>query len=167
MTEHTQFDEPDHDHEACAAELMARAERACARHNARLTSLRRDVLGAVGESHCAAGAYEIIERLARTGPRPAPISIYRALEFLGDLGLVHRIESRNAFVACSRRHEAGRAVLMVCERCGTVDELEAASVFDGLDVLSAAEGFETRRAVIELSGRCAPCKGAEGKGAEA
>ena len=161
MISHTPSEEPDHDHDRCAAELMARAERACVRHNARLTSLRRDVLGAVGESHRAAGAYEIIERMARTGARPAPISIYRALEFLGDLGLVHRIESRNAFVACSRLHEAGRAVLMVCERCGTVDELEAASVFDGLDVLSSAEGFETRRAVIELSGQCAPCKGSE------
>jgi Fe2+ or Zn2+ uptake regulation protein len=48
---------------------------------------------------------------------------------------------------------------MVCEECGTVDELEAASVFDGLDVLASTEGFETRRAVIELSGRCAPCQG--------
>jgi hypothetical protein len=65
MTE-SSFDESDHDHDLCAAELMARAERACARHNARLTSLRRDVLEAVGESHRAAGAYEIIERLART-----------------------------------------------------------------------------------------------------
>jgi Fur family transcriptional regulator, zinc uptake regulator len=120
------------------------------------------VLGAVGESHRAAGAYEIIERLARSGPRPAPISIYRALEFLGDLGLVHRIESRNAFVACNRLHEAGRAVLMVCEDCGTVDEIEAASVFDGLDVLASAEGFETRRAVIELSGCCARLPGGRG-----
>lgn len=159
MTDHTA--DADHDHDRCAAQLMARAERACERHNARLTSLRREVLGAVGASHRAAGAYEIIERMARSGPRPAPISIYRALEFLGDLGLVHRIESRNAFVACSRLHEAGRAVLMVCEDCGTVDELEAASVFDGLDVLSSAEGFETRRAVIELSGRCGPCREAE------
>jgi Fur family transcriptional regulator, zinc uptake regulator len=148
----------DHDHELCASQLMARAERACARRNARLTSLRRDVLGAVGESHCAAGAYEIIERLARNGPRPAPISIYRALEFLGDLGLVHRVESRNAFVACNRPHEAGRAVLMVCEDCGTVDEIEAASVFDRLDGLAGAEGFEISRAVIELSGCCAGCQ---------
>ena len=159
MAESAPYDEDEHDHHRCAAELMARAERACLRHNARLTSLRRDVLGAVGESHCAAGAYEIIERMARSGPRPAPISIYRALEFLGDLGLVHRIESRNAFVACNRLHEAGRAVLMLCEHCGTVDELEAASVFDRLEHLSSAEGFETRRAVIELAGLCASCKG--------
>ncbi len=158
MTEFDSLDDADHDHDLCAAQLMARAERACMRHNARLTSLRREVLGAVGESHQAAGAYEIIERMARSGPRPAPISIYRALEFLGGLGLVHRIESRNAFVACNRQHEAGRAVLMVCESCGTVDELEAASVFDRLDSLSSGEGFEIRRAVIELSGQCAPCK---------
>jgi Fur family zinc uptake transcriptional regulator len=74
---------------------------------------------------------------------------------------VHRIESRNAFVACNRQHEEGRAVLMVCERCGTVDELEAASVFDRLDSLSSGGGFEIRRAVIELSGFCAPCQGDE------
>jgi Fur family transcriptional regulator, zinc uptake regulator len=151
------FLEPDHDHDLCAADLMARAERACMRHQARLTNLRREVLGAVGESHRAVGAYEIIERLARTGARPAPISIYRALEFLSDLGLVHRIESRNAFIACNRLHEAGRAVLMVCEHCGTVGEVEAASVFDRLDVLATDKGFQTRRVVIELSGRCAPC----------
>lgn len=140
---------------------MRRAERACQRDGARLTSLRRDVLGAIGESHQVAGAYDIIERLARSGPRPAPISIYRALDFLTAIGLVHRIESRNAYVACLRRHEAGRAVLMVCDDCGMVGELDAPSVFETVEELAAAKGFDIRRSVVELSGRCGHC----GKGA--
>lgn len=151
------FPDSDHDHASCAAALMRRAERTCERDGVRLTSLRRDVLGAVGESHQAAGAYDIIERLARSGPRPAPISIYRALDFLTALGLVHRIESRNAYVACSRRHEGGRAVLMVCDGCGTVGELDAPLVFEALEGLAADKRFDIRRPVVELSGRCSQC----------
>ena len=74
----------------------------------------------------AAGAYDIIERMAEQGPRPAPITVYRALDFLAAHGLVHKIESRNAFVACSHSHEGEPAALLVCEACGTVAELDVA-----------------------------------------
>ena len=89
----------DHDHDACTGDLVARAERVCARRGSRLTSLRRKVLVAVARSHEAAGAYDIIERLAAAGPPPAPMSVYRALDFLASHGLVHKIESRQ----CLRR----------------------------------------------------------------
>lgn len=155
------FPTPAHDHGVCADRAVRVARNLCRRRGLRLTSQREKVLDVLAQSHQPMGAYEILEKMTEDGKRPAPITVYRALDFLVGQGLAHRIESRNAFVACSRLHEAGRAVLMVCERCGTVDELEAASVFDGLDVLSSAEGFETRRAVIELSGCCAPCRDIE------
>ena len=79
----------------------------CAQRGQRLTPIRRKVLAALLDSHRPLGAYEIIERLALEGPRPAPITAYRALEFLRENGLVHRIESRNAFVACVHNHAAG------------------------------------------------------------
>jgi Fur family transcriptional regulator, zinc uptake regulator len=159
MTESLPAEEHDHDHDRCAAELMARAERACMRHNARLTSLRRDVLGAVGESHRAAGAYEIIERLARSGPRPAPISIYRALEFLGDIGLVHRIESRNAFLACAHDHdETSMVAFLICDHCGSVGEIPAAPVAQSLNAAARASGFAPKLSVVEIAGTCAHCQ---------
>ena len=68
--------------------------------------MRRRVLEALLASHQPLGAYELIDRLAVRGARPAPITIYRALDFLREQGLVHRIESRNAFIACVHNHES-------------------------------------------------------------
>src|SRR5215510_9106697 len=92
------FPGPDHDHDRCSSDAMAEA--LCARRGQRLTPIRRKVLATLLSTHKPLGAYEIVERLALKGPRPAPITAYRALEFLRENGLVHRIESRNAFVAC-------------------------------------------------------------------
>ena len=98
------------------------AEEFCAARGQRLTPMRRQVLQALLASHKPLGAYEIIERLAQGG-RLAPITVYRALDFLRENGLVHRIESRNAFVACVHHHAGGDPVVfLICERCGTVGE---------------------------------------------
>src|SRR5947208_16976337 len=86
---------PDHDHGRCSTDAMAIAEAQCAERGQRLTPIRREVLAALLDSHQPVGAYEIMERLAPSGPRPAPITVYRALEFLRENSLVHRIESRN------------------------------------------------------------------------
>ena len=98
------FHAPDHDHERCTADALAHAEARCAQRSQRLTPIRRQVLEVLLGSHKPLGAYEIMDRAAADGTRPAPITIYRALDFLRDNGLVHRIESRNAFVALSLIH---------------------------------------------------------------
>ena len=154
------FPEPHHNHAKCTAELLSRAERTCERRGSRLTDQRRDVLNCVAQSHAAVGAYDIIERMAERGPRPAPITVYRALDFLQAHGLVHKIESRNAFVACSHAHDGHPAAMLICETCGLVAELDAPRVFDDLEVLAGAQGFTEHRTVIELSGLCAMCGGA-------
>jgi Fur family transcriptional regulator, zinc uptake regulator len=148
-----------HDHSHCTAELLARAERSCAAQGARLTGQRREVLACVARSHRAIGAYDIIERMAEQGPRPAPITIYRALEFLTAQGLVHKIESRNAFVACLADHATPAVALLVCESCGLVAELDAGGPLRDLETTAAEQGFVTRRTVIELTGACAECAG--------
>ncbi len=152
------FPAPSHNHASCTAELLARAERTCARRGARLTGQRRDVLACVAQSHAAAGAYDIIDRMASRGPRPAPITVYRALDFLEAHGLVHKIESRNAFVACSHAHDGAPAALLICESCGQVAELDIPDAFGTLAAAAAAQGFGVRRSVVELTGRCAGCK---------
>src|SRR5262245_54436437 len=106
------FPAPDHDHDRCSSDAMAVAEALCRERGQRLTPIRRSVLATLLASHKPLGAYEIIDRLAPKGreglgPRPAPITAYRALEFLRENGLVHRIESRNAFIACVHNHAAG------------------------------------------------------------
>ncbi len=153
------FPEPHHNHSHCTAELLSRAERTCERRGSRLTGQRRDVLNCVAQSHSAVGAYDIIERMAAHGPRPAPITVYRALDFLEAHGLVHKIESRNAFVACTHAHDGQPAAMLICETCGLVAELDAPSVFATLGKAASAQGFTPRRMMVEVSGACNACAG--------
>jgi Fur family zinc uptake transcriptional regulator len=152
------FHAPDHDHDRCSTDAMAVAEALCAQRGQRLTPIRRKVLAALLGSHKPLGAYEIIDRLAPKGPRPAPITAYRALEFLRENGLVHRIESRNAFVACVHNHAVGALVVfLICERCGAVGEASSSEVTATLTSAARAAGFTPKSPVIELTGICTHC----------
>jgi len=138
---------------------MAQAEAVCTRRAQRLTPIRRRVLEALLASHAPLGAYELIDKLGRRGAKPAPITIYRALDFLRDNGLVHRIESRNAFVACAHNHDSGAPVVfLICDRCGSVGEAAGGSVSDSIKTAARAAGFAPKTPVIEITGVCAHCR---------
>ncbi len=155
------FPAPNHDHDRCASDAISRAEAICAARNERLTPMRRRVLEALLASHAPLGAYELIDRLSVRGARLAPVTIYRALDFLRGQGLVHRIESRNAFIACVANHESGDPVVfLICEKCGAVGEAASAAVADTIKSASRAAGFSPKTPVIEISGICAHCKAA-------
>jgi Fur family zinc uptake transcriptional regulator len=153
------FPAPDHDHGRCAADAMEHAEAVCGRRAQKLTPIRRQVLQALLSSHRPLGAYEVIDELARSMPRPAPITVYRALDFLIANGLVHRIESRNAFLACANHHDAGAMVaFLICERCGLVGEIPAAPVAQSLNAAARNSGFAPKISVVEMTGICAHCR---------
>ena len=155
------FPSPDHDHGSCASTAIAHAEQLCAARAQRLTPMRRHVLEVLLSSHRPLGAYEIMEQLAHNG-RPAPITVYRALDFLRDNCLVHRIESRNAFFACVRSHAGDDAgddpvVFLICERCGAVGEAPGAAVAEALKASCRAAGFASKSPLIEIVGICSHC----------
>ena len=153
------FPDPDHDHDRCSTDAMAVAEALCLERGQRLTPIRRKVLAALLASHQPLGAYEIMERVAPEQTRPAPITVYRALEFLRGNSLVHRIESRNAFVACVHTHAVGDLVVfLICERCGAVGEASSAEVAATLKSAARAAGFTPKSPVIEISGICTHCQ---------
>ena len=158
---HAIFPAPGHDHDRCASDAIAHAEAICEARDERLTAVRRRVLEALLATHQPLGAYELIDRLAEAGTRPAPITIYRALDFLREQGIVHRIESRNAFIACVHHHDSGDPVVfLICEKCGAVGEAASAAVADTIRNASRAAGFMPRTPVIEISGICAHCRAA-------
>ena len=135
------------------------AERVCAQRAQKFTPIRRQVLQALLSSHRPLGAYEVIDELAKSMPRPAPITVYRALDFLMENGLVHRIESRNAFLACAHDHDAAAMVaFLICERCGSVGEIPAAPVAQSLNAAARATGFAPKLSVVEITGTCAHCQ---------
>jgi Fur family zinc uptake transcriptional regulator len=157
---------------ARAPEALAEAEALCRVRGVRLTPIRRDVLGVLYATHRPLGAYDIADALGSQGHRRlAPITIYRALEFLMAEGLAHRLASRNAFVACPHRHGPQDLVaFLICEACGGVDEMSSAPLGQALSSLLKAERFEPHLQVLEISGRCSHCRepgGASAPGAPA
>jgi Fur family transcriptional regulator, zinc uptake regulator len=154
----TIFPAPDHDHGRCASAAIAHAEAQCAARAQRLTPMRRQVLETLLASHRPLGAYEIMSRL-RQRTRPAPITIYRALDFLRDNGLVHRIASRNAFVACVHDHVGDDLVVfLICECCGAVGEAPGGAIAAALKASSRAASFSPRSPLIEIAGICSHCR---------
>ena len=157
---------PGHGHET-AAPALPRDHSRCAHnplragdgHGVALTAARRRILDELCAAGRPVGAYEMIDRLATaTGKRPAPISVYRAMDFLVESGLVHRLASRNAFLACGHGHEArDPVVFMICDVCGAVAEVSSRAISRGLVELAAASGFSSRAHVMELAGTCGKC----------
>ena len=153
------FPAPNHDHGRCTADGIAHAEQVCARRAQKFTPIRRQVLEALLSRHRPLGAYEVIDELAKSMPRPAPITVYRALDFLMENGLVHRIESRNAFLACAHDHdETSMVAFLICDRCGSVGEIPAAPVAQSLNAAARATGFAPKLSVVEIAGTCAHCQ---------
>jgi Fur family zinc uptake transcriptional regulator len=154
------FPAPDHDHARCAADAIVYAEAVCAERAQRLTAPRRQVLEVLASSHKPIGAYEIIDSIARKHKaRPAPITVYRALEFLMKHGLVHRIESRNAYLACIHNHDKEALVaFLMCNTCGLVGEASTDALAQQLAAAAKKAGFQYAMSVIEITGTCSNCR---------
>ena len=124
----------------------------------KLTPLRRQVFDEIAASHDAVGAYDILDRLVRkTGERMAPVSVYRAIDALLEAGVIHRLESRNAFFACHTPHGGRQHIALVCERCGGVVEVDGTDIFAAVGERAGSAQFEPRTTVIEVAGVCAGC----------
>jgi Fur family zinc uptake transcriptional regulator len=140
------------------AEAVERASAAFASNNLRFTDLRRQVFEEIAATFTAVGAYEVLDRLANKGTRLAPISVYRAIDALLEAGVIHRLESKNAFFACRRPHGHGnRPIFLVCETCGTVSEVDGQEIFDLIDKVAKSASFQPKVKFVEVSGTCSDC----------
>jgi Fur family zinc uptake transcriptional regulator len=147
-----------HDHRRCQRQLLSAATQLCAQRKLKLTSRRRQVLEILLASHQPMGAYDILAELNRApdSERVAPPIVYRALDFLLAEGLIHRIESRNAFISCIHPGHRRGAQFLICRGCDRVAEIEA----DDRDLLAEADslGFAVDYSVVEINGICAECQ---------
>lgn len=146
-----------HDHGCCLRDTLARAEDVAAQAGARLTPVRRRALEILLEEHRAMGAYEVLEKLAEGGFGSQPPVAYRALEFLVDHGLAHKVRRLNAFAACMHPGEDHAPVFLICRACNAVAETEGQGVRAALDEAALASGFSVERANIEALGQCPAC----------
>ncbi|UTW06021.1 zinc uptake transcriptional repressor Zur [Pseudomonas benzenivorans] len=151
-----------HDHSRCVSQALAEAESICTRQGLRLTALRKRVLELVWQSHKPLGAYDILAVLSEEdGRRAAPPTVYRALDFLLEHGLVHRIASLNAFVGCNQPEHAHQGQFLICRDCHAAIELEQAAISQAIVTAAAAVGFSVDSQTVEVVGLCAGCREAE------
>lgn len=147
-----------HDHAHCAGETLTRAESHLAERGARFTPVRRRVLEILLEEHRALGAYEVLDRLSSEGFGNQPPVAYRALEFLVEHGLAHRIRRLNAFAACMHPGEDHSPVFLICRQCDAVAEAPAEPVRAALGLAAQQAGFIVERTTIEALGLCPACR---------
>ena len=137
---------------------LARAEAACTQRGARLTDIRRTVLELILQAGEPIGAYALLDQLRARHGQGKPPTIYRALDFLLDQGLIHRVERLNAFVGCRDETDHAHPVqFLICGRCGTVAEFEDAAINRAVSAIATEAGFSVNRATVEVEGVCASC----------
>lgn len=145
-----------HSH-ASRDEQIAEAERRCADAGESFTPLRRRVLELLMDQPGPAKAYDLLP-LLDAAKQAKPPTIYRALDFLLRMGLAHRIESLNAFVACGVGACARSTIFLICEKCGAAEEFDAGHALVDLKDAAKKDGFAIHRTMIEASGLCSTCQ---------
>ena len=148
-----------HDHQQCINQALERAETLCKQQGLRLTQLRKRVLELVWQSHQPLGAYDILEVLASVdGRRAAPPTVYRALDFLQESGLVHRIASLNAFIGCPHPELAHQGHFFICQHCKSAYEFPEGLIDQAITQQAQTIGFSVQSHTVEVAGSCASCK---------
>ncbi|MBD2857553.1 transcriptional repressor [Spongiibacter sp. KMU-158] len=147
-----------HNHQKCIRTALCQAEALCKARAQRLTPIREQVLRSVWSSHKAIGAYSIIDALAKQSSKPpAPPTVYRALDFLLDNGLIHRVNSLNAFIGCNAPGHQHNSQLLICRRCSNTTELVSEALNSQANKAAKQENFVLEQTCVELTGLCETC----------
>jgi Fur family zinc uptake transcriptional regulator len=152
MTEHLH-----HDHNQCIHSALAAAEQLCKERGALLTPIRRKTLELIWNSHKAIKAYDLLDQLRPINDAAKPSTVYRALDFLLEQGLIHRVESLNAFVGCHCSGIQHDQLLLICSVCHDIEEREANPVLAALATELQQAGFIPQRKTLEIHGLCQNC----------
>lgn len=157
MSQDTAFLRERHDHRSCITDALARAEAVCAERGLRLTAIRRRVLELIWASHRPTKAYDLLAAISDERNGAAPPTIYRALDFLLDAGLVHKIESQNAFIGCAIAHDRNPPKFFICRECGQAAEIQSCEIDAAITSEAEQAGFAVDHQTIEVEGLCTAC----------
>ena len=146
-----------HDHSDCMHHALKAAESICSVQNIRLTPARKRILELICASHQAIGAYQLLDQLKQEDSKAKPATIYRALDFLIDAGLVHKVQSLNAYIGCLTADKDHHSAILICDQCNNAYEIDATSLYENLFDMSKTFGFKPSHLTLELHGLCADC----------
>ncbi|MEJ2321883.1 MAG: transcriptional repressor [Gammaproteobacteria bacterium] len=139
------------------ARVLRQAEALCRERGVKLTEQRKTVLRLLCASEKPLSAYELLDLMRESVKNPAPPTVYRALDFLLEQGLVHKLESIHAYIGCSHPDHPHASQFLICAVCGEVADVEDRVIASSLKAAGKAAGFHTERPVVELLGTCAQC----------
>lgn len=157
------FKPASHKHQECLQSAIVAAKKHCTAAGIRLTPIRQQVLELVWQSHEPVKAYDILDKLKQGKSSSAPPTVYRALDFLQDEGLVHKIESLNAYVGCGNPKDQHQGQFFICHDCGSVAELDDDDIRDLLQKKAKRFGFAINDEMVEIKGYCLECRKLKGK----
>lgn len=147
-----------HDHSQCISTALTTAKQLCADNGARLTQLREQVLKIVWQSHQPLGAYAVMDILSEQSTRRvAPPTVYRALDFLLEQGLVHRVNLLNAYIGCSHPGVTHQHNFLICQQCDIAVEFEAPQMDEAINESAREQGFQISGQSVEVLGLCSNC----------
>jgi len=138
-------------------QVLEHAEIVCRARGVRLTEQRKTVLRLLCASDKPVSAYELLNRMRGAVKNPAPATVYRALDFLLEQGLAHKLESLHAYVGCTHPDHPHASQFLICDDCGEVIEVEDASLAETLRAAGQSLGFSVKRPIVEVLGTCARC----------
>lgn len=141
--------------------FIQQAELICAARKLRFTELRRRVLELVCRYSQPVGAYTLLDDLRAEGRSAAPPTIYRALDFLQQQGLVHRLVINNTYLACAHPQTEHEGFFLVCSACGHTQEVHTQKMLKAAKSTARDFDFAVDSAAVEVSGLCQRCKDAE------
>lgn len=141
-------------------DALDRAEAACRARGTSLTAIRREVLDLLYRSPTGVKAYDLLAQIKAARPGASPPTVYRALDFLIEQGLAHKIGRMNLFVACRHASHQTPSLFLICPKCSRVTELQEQSVMNTLSGSLAAAGHRLESPEVEISALCPQCVGA-------
>ena len=141
--------------------LVDEADMICRDRGRRFTRQRRTLLEQLLKAGRPVSAYELLDLVRPEDDAITSASVYRSLEFLIDMGLVHRLDSTRSFVACGHPDHPHAGHFLICRECGTVVEAEDKRIAQATENLGERHGFRLDHRTVELTGVCGPCQGNE------
>lgn len=145
------------DHESCIGDALQKADMICRDKGLRFTELRRKVLKMIWASHGPAKAYDVLDQLKGNDTSAKPPTVYRTLDFLLENGLIHKLNSLNAYVGCSHPLKHNECYFLICGQCEEVKECCNSSLAQAITGTANKNKFNPKNITLEIEGECQDC----------
>lgn len=140
-------------------DALKQAQEACDARSVKFTPLREHVLKLIWQAGGPAKAYDILDALGKSvGKAAKPPTVYRTLDFLLELGVIHKLNRLNAYVPCAHPHAHKECYFLICKRCESIQECCNDWLKKAIEDTAKANHFVPIQVSVEIEGLCQNCR---------